>query len=118
MKQGGQPEIEDLDVLITSRSLKPTKVRFGGREWTVKRDFTAAEVVQFWVTIERRSSVDAFAMIVGKRDAADLSAIVESLPTEMAMVPLRRMYQIAGVLARPNDTEEPEGESSASSQES
>lgn len=114
MTQGGQPDIEDLDALIVSRSLKPKKVRFGGREWTVKRDFTAAEVVDFWVTIEKRSSADAFAMLVGKEDAPYLASIVEALPTEMAMVPLRRIYQIAGVLTRPNDAEEPEGESSAS----
>ncbi len=115
MTQGGQPDLEDLDVLIVSRSLKPKKVRFGGREWTVKRDFTAADVVQFWSLVDK-DLPGAMGLLVGS-DGPALAEIVNALPTEMAKLPLRRLYQIAGVLARPDD-KEPEGESSASSQES
>lgn len=111
MKQGGQPEVEDLDPLIESRSLKPKKVRFGGREWTIDRDFPAAKVVKFWIAVNK-NSLEAYAMLVGEADAPALSEIVTALPTEMAMSPLRRIYQIAGVLNRPiGDKDESEGES-------
>lgn len=113
MTQGGQ-DFEDLDALITSRSLDPREVRFGGRMWTVRRDFTPEEIVQFWVLIEEGKSADAFTMLAGD-DGPKLARIITSLPTEMGMRPARKLYQIAGVL-NGGDADDSKGESSASSQ--
>lgn len=116
MTTQGDQDFEDLDVLIASRSLDPKKVKFGGRMWTVRRDFTPEEVVQFWLLTEDRKYADAYRMLVGD-EGSDLARIILSLPTEMGMMPARKLYQISGVLAR-GDAEDSKGESSASSQES
>lgn len=118
MTQGARttPEpVEDLDVLVQSRSLKPTRVKLFGRTWTVKRDFTPAQIAEYWVHVEKGGTVDAMKMLVGVKDGADMAGLVSAIPTEMLAQPMRRIYQIAGVLKRPNDSEESEqGESEAS----
>lgn len=116
MTQGARTEpVEDLDVLVQSRSLKPAKVKLFGRMWTVKRDFTPAQIAEYWVHIEKGGTVDAMKMLVGAKDGADMAGLVAAIPTEMLTQPMRRLYQIAGVLKRPNDSEESEqGESEAS----
>lgn len=118
MTQGARttPEpVEDLDLLIVSRSLKPKKVKLFGRTWTVKRDFTPAQIAEYWVHIDSGRTADGMTMIVGAKDGADMANLVSAIPTEMLTPPMRRVYQIAGLLRRPNDSEESEqGESGAS----
>lgn len=117
MTTQGDHDFEDLDVLIASRSLDPKKVKFGGRMWTVRRDFAPEEVVKFWLLTEDRKYSEAYRMLVGD-DGPELARIILSLPTEMGMMPARKLYQIAGVLARGETEGESKGESSASSPES
>jgi hypothetical protein len=117
MTQGAQnktEEIEDLDVLVASRSLKPGKVRLFGRTWTIKRDFAPAEMAQFWVHVDSGRNAEAMKMLVGAKDGADMAQLVTAMPTELLTQPMRRIYQIAGLLRRPNDDEAAEGESTAS----
>jgi hypothetical protein len=120
MTQGAPTDILDLDALLTSRSLKPCKVRLGGRTWTVKRDFTAAQVVQYWSLVNtRKKDVEAFAMLVGEKDAPDFTAMIQALPVETAAPILRTIYKSAGLLKRDSaeekdSAEEQAGESSAS----
>lgn len=101
--------LEDLDVMITSRALKPGKVKLGGRFWTIKRDFTAAQVLEFWALIDQGKAIDAFAMMIGAKDAPALADIVNSAPTELLTQPLRQLYRLAGLLKRvdpaPSDDE-------------
>lgn len=115
MTQGARtPEaVEDLDVLIMSRSLKPCKVKLLGRTWTVKRDFTPTEIGEYWVHIDSGRTVDGMKMLFGEKAGAEMAELVSAMPTEMLTSPMRRIYQIAGLLRRPND-EESEGESAAS----
>jgi len=115
--QGDQEDFDDLDTLIASKSLAPRKVKFGGRMWNVRRDFTPEEVVQFWVLIEDRKSAEAFRMLVGE-DGPELAKRINSLPTEMAMLPARKLYKISGLLTRGDMEGESKGESLASSPES
>lgn len=107
-------DFEDLDALIVSKSLKPRSVRLGGRMWTLKRDFTAAEVVEFWRLADAQKNADAFSMLVGQKDGPELWRVASGLPTEMAAPLLRRMYKIAGLIKRDAADEESAGESSAS----
>lgn len=113
MTQGGH-DVLDLDALVVSRSLEPQTIRLGGREWTLKRDFTAAEVVKFWQLVDKsKSTAEAMSMLVGEKDGPDFAALVLALPTETGAPVLRRIYQAAGVLRRPDDGAQA-GESSAS----
>lgn len=113
MTQGGH-DVLDLDTLVVSRSLDPQTIRLGGREWTLKRDFTAEEVVKFWLLVDKaKTSTEGLSMLVGEQDGPDFAALVFALPTETGAPVLRRIYQAAGVLRRPGD-EEQAGESSAS----
>jgi hypothetical protein len=108
-------DVEDLDVLITSRSLKPKRVKLFDRTWTIKRDFSPAEIAQYWVHIDKGGTVDAMKMLVGVKDGADMAGLVSAIPTEMLTQPMRRIYQIAGLIRRTDDAEESEqGESEAS----
>lgn len=116
MTQGAnnKPEIEDLDVLIMSRSLKPARVKLFGRQWTIKRDFTPEQIGDFWLAVDKPDTVAAMRMLVGDKDGDELAKLVAAAPTELITMPIRRIYQIAGLLKRPNDEGEDEGESSAS----
>lgn len=108
-------DIEDLDVMVTSKSLTPKKVKLFGRTWTIKRDFTPAGIAEFWLHIDGNRSAEAMKLLVGAKDGPALSDLVSAMPTELLAPPMRRVYQIAGVLRRPNDDEEGEqGESGAS----
>jgi hypothetical protein len=92
--------IEDLDVMITSRALKPGKVKLGGRFWTLKRDFTAAQILEFHSLINNSKTVEAFTMLVGTRDGQEFADLVLAQPTELITPALRRIYQLAGLLKR------------------
>lgn len=105
----------DLDELIVQRSLEPIQVRVFGRTWTVRRDYSAADVMAYWRTSDTDQTT-ALAMIVGDQDAADLNEAINALPTEMATQPLRRLLQIAGLLQRregDDQEDEPAGDHSA-----
>jgi hypothetical protein len=119
--------LEDLDAMIISRALKPGKVRLGGRYWTIKRDFTAEQVLRFWALVDQPGkSAEAYSMLVGAKDAAEFAAIISATPQELINPPLRQLFRLAGLLKRADppttdadaddvDSEEPgEGESSAS----
>lgn len=114
MTQGAPTNALDLDALLVSRSLKPGKVRFGGRTWTVNRSFTGADIVKYWALANARKDVEAFTMLVGAEDAEAFASLISALPVESAAPVLRALYKTAGVLKRENDDEDQEGESSAS----
>lgn len=117
--------IEDLDALLVSRSLRPAKVKLGGREWTIKRDFTAEQIIEFWRLQNsgaENSMVDSYAMVVGADDALAFVRMMDNIPQEMSVPVVRRLLQHAGIIKRPENGDEVEegieGESSASSLES
>lgn len=112
MTQGGH-DVLDLDALVVSKSLRPQAIRLGGREWTLKRDFTAEEVVAFWQLVEDGKTIQALSMLVGEADGPAFAKLALALPTETGAPILRRVYQAAGVLRRPDDGQQA-GESSAS----
>lgn len=106
MTQGGH-DVLDLDALVVSRSLDPQTIRLAGREWTLKRDFTAEQVVQFWRLVDKKAtSSEALSMLVGDQDGAALAEVMLALPMETATPIARRIYQAAGMLKRPDDAEQ------------
>lgn len=113
--------IEDLDAMMTSRMLRPAKVKLAGREWTIKRDFTPDQILKFFGLIDKGGADEALGMVVGAKNGAVLWGLISPLPVEVVTPMLRRLYQLAGLLKRPSDmdkaddvAEEDEGESSAS----
>lgn len=115
MTQGAPTDVLDLDSLLTSRSLKPRKTRLGGRFWTLKRDFTAQDVVQFWSLVDQNKLTEALTMLVGAKDGETFSKLLLSLPTEVGGPILRQIYRECGVLKRSPESEaEAEGEAGES----
>lgn len=105
-------DVEDLDVLITSRSLDPKRIRVFGRVWTLRRSFTAAEMADFWVRVGKAQLPEAFALLVGPDDAKAFAGLLTDFPAEVANPMLRRLYRMAGLLKR--DDQESVGDSPAS----
>lgn len=113
MTQGGH-DVLDLDDDLNPIPLKPKTVRAFGREWTIRRDWTAADIVKYWVLAEDRKDAEAAVMLVGEKDGPEFAKISVSLPPEMVALKLRKICKVAGLLPRDAEDEESEGESSAS----
>jgi hypothetical protein len=108
----------DLNALFTARSLAPRRVTVAGATFDVRRDLTSEEVISFFEKSASGKNFDALTMLVGEEAAREVDAKLGVLPAEHVTKIFRRLMQIAGVLARlPEDEEsdDPEGESSASS---
>ncbi len=75
-------EVVDLDELFAERVLKPVPVKLGGKTYEVRTDLTSAEVNDFLAAYRAGNEVEAFAMIVGKRDAVTLEKTLAKLPLE------------------------------------
>lgn len=99
--------LEDLDAMIVSRALRPEKVKLGGRLWTIKRDFTAEQILQFHALTNRGKALEAFTMLVGAKDAPEFAELVLSAPTELMTPALRRLYTLAGLLKRDDFDKKP-----------
>lgn len=114
MTQGGHENVLDLDD-DAPIALSPKPVRIFGREWTIRREWTAAEVVRYWILADSRKEVEAAALLVGGEDAEEFARIISALPQELMLGKLRKLLRIAGLLTRDATTEEAEGKSSGSS---
>lgn len=120
MTQGAQAPL-DLNSLFAARSLHPRRVTVAGATFDVRRDLTSEEVVEFFTRVANGKQFDALSMLVGEDAARDVDTKLGVLPAEHVQKVFRRLMQIAGVLTRlPEDEEsdESEGESSASSPQS
>lgn len=115
MPQGAPTDVLDLDALLTSRSLKPRRVRLGGKLWSLKRDFTAQAVVEFWSLIDQGKSREALTMLVGEKDGEAFSKMILSLPVEVGGPIARQIYKECGVLKRSPESESDEGDEAGES---
>ncbi|GAA3877780.1 hypothetical protein GCM10022243_48130 [Saccharothrix violaceirubra] len=113
MTQGGH-DVLDLDD-DTPIPLAPIEVSVFGRVWTVRREWTPADAMRYWVLAHRRKDAEAMALLVGDGDAAAFAEIIAAVPLERSQGKLRRLLKIAGLLARDAQDEESEGKSSATS---
>ncbi|GAA2774103.1 hypothetical protein [Saccharopolyspora taberi] len=117
MTQGAQAPL-DLNSLFTARSLRPRRVTVAGATFDVRRDLTSEEVIAFFEKSASGKNFDALTMLIGEDAAREVDAKLSVLPAEHVTKVFRRLMQISGVLTRlPEDeeSEESEGESSASS---
>lgn len=103
-------DFENLDLLLTSRSLAPIKVRMFAQDWTARRDFTAEQLVEFWGLIDSGKTEKAMCMLVGEKDGPVFTSCLAKMPAELMQAPLRKLYTLAGLLKR----DDREGEASAS----
>lgn len=99
-KNNRPPLLADLDTMIVSRALRPERIKLGGRLWTIKRDFTAEQILAFHMLTTTGKAVEAFTMLVGPKDAPDFAQLVLAAPTELMTPALRRLYRLAGLLKR------------------
>jgi hypothetical protein len=110
-------DFEDLDALITSRALEPKKIKLFGRRWTLRRDFDAKQMAQFWALTDKTTALgkvssEAMAMLVGDKDGEAFAEQIGVMPGELMNPIIRRIYVQAGLLKRNDDTKS--GESPAS----
>lgn len=114
MTQGARLDLGDL---IAEKLLKPKPATLLGVDFEIRRSFTPAEVLAYHAEPDE---VAKMRLVIG--DAADaVVAVLEPLPLEHKVRVWNRILRIAGVMPRAagDDTEDdPQGESSASSQDS
>lgn len=120
MTQGTPTEAFDFDTLFAARSLAPKPAKLMGVEFTVRRDLTPEEVIEYWRLMRQSQVLDATALLVGEQDAVRLDDVLSALPAEHIRTFMDRLQRIAGVLPRTTEdhleasTERDSGESSAS----
>jgi hypothetical protein len=99
----------DLDSLLAAKSLEPATVGIAGIDFTVRRDFTAQEVVAYHALAAAGRNKDAFGMVVGDQ-ADELIRFASPLPVEIWQPIIQQLLRIAGILPREGEL----GESAAS----
>jgi hypothetical protein len=105
-------QIINLDDLIVGQRLnRPAKVFLLSKEWTVRRDLTGAEAVEFWSKATKNDPA-ALVMLMGE-EAADLDAQLQQLPQKVYIRVLQSIFEAAG-LKRGDEPEDETGESTAS----
>lgn len=106
------PQIINLDDLIVGQRLnRPATVFLLGREWTVRRDLSGVEAVEFWSLANKNDSA-GLAMLVGE-EGADLDKQLQQLPDRVYIRIIQGIIEAAG-LKRGNEPEKSTGESTAS----
>jgi hypothetical protein len=107
MTQGAPRDgIIDIDAMLIQRSTDPVIIRLGGREWLIRRDLTAEEVVNFWKLSDSNESVAAWALLTGDDESAqDLHATITPLPAEIFVNVSRQIIRAAGLSITGTDLE-------------
>lgn len=105
-------QIINLDDLIVGQRLnRPATVFLLGKEWTVRRDLSGVEAVEFWSLANKNDSA-GLAMLVGE-EGADLDKQLQQLPDRVYIRIIQGIIEAAG-LKRGNEPEKSTGESTAS----
>lgn len=106
----------DLDALVYKSATKPVPIRLGGVDYTLRRDLTSEEVMQFWSYTGKGKDVAAMAILLGEDPEADepeqakrLTGMLLSLPQPVWTKAYRQILTAAGL-----NLDGDEGESSAS----
>ena len=105
-------QIINLDDLIVGQRLnRPAKVFLLSKEWTVRRDLSGAEAVEFWSKATKNDPA-ALVMLMGE-EATDLDAQLQELPQRVYIRVLQAIFAAAG-LKQGDEKENTTGESTAS----
>ncbi|ACU39449.1 hypothetical protein [Actinosynnema mirum] len=110
-------DVLDLDALLQQRSPHRAQVRFGGRDWSLRRDLTGEEVVRFWSLATTQQDGEALGILLSEGATAvdkvageELSKLLEVLPQQARVDVTRRLFVAAGL----HTSLDAEGDSSAS----
>lgn len=122
MTQGApkNTNIIDVDALLIQRFSEPVVIKFAGRDWKLRRDLTAAELVEFWKYSSDSKNVEAWEMLLGnKEDAKALNEGLQALPMPVFVNVVQQIYRAIGLSLDVSDVEarkgdNDEGNSSAS----
>jgi len=106
----------DTELLLGKRLARPAKVFLFGQEWTIRRDLSGAEVVEFWQKITANDGPAAMTLLIGDEGEV-FSEKLLALPLKVYQRIFSRLLEIAGI-RRGDEPEEETGESMASSSES
>lgn len=99
----------DLDAMLFQRSTKPATVRLSGRDFELRRDLSAEEVVQCWVLFGEGKDDAAWKVLLGEEDGPALNKMIQSLPQQMYQHVLRKLLATAGLkMDPPEDSAESE----------
>jgi hypothetical protein len=117
MSQGSRTRNTPINLdqdLLGQRLAKPQTVVLAGREWSVRRDLTGAEVFEFWRLFTASDTAAVLGLLVGAEEGKELAELLETLPVNRFLHVLSRLMDIAGI-KRMDEPEESMGESTASS---
>jgi hypothetical protein len=106
-------DVLDLDALISKRVLAPKPVRLAGKTYMVRTNLTGTEVTDYYKLAGDKRDTEALALLVGD-DAAELNALLETLPREHMNIVVRELMVASGIVIGVSATEEEAGESKAS----
>ncbi|MEV6897447.1 hypothetical protein [Amycolatopsis sp. NPDC051372] len=97
MTQGAPANILDIDALLVERSTDPVVARLGGRDWTIRRDLTAEEVIDFW-KLSDTETAKSWALLLGSEtDGQELHDTLTALPAPVYVNVSRQIIRAAGL---------------------
>lgn len=99
-------EVVDLDALLVERSLEPVPMKLGGKTFKVRTDLTGEECTQFIKLVNDEKDLEAFTILVGKRDAVVLNNLMDKMPREHAALVSSHLMRSSRALAQYAITDE------------
>lgn len=91
----------DLDSLLYQRSTKPATVRLGGRDFTMRRDLSAEEVVKYWAHVAKNEDAKAFALLVGEEEGETFNTMLRNVPADIYIYAYAQLMDAAGMKIKP-----------------
>src|SRR5687768_3167017 len=89
----------DLDALMAKRVLAPKPVKLVGETYHVRTDLTGAEVTEYFRLANAKKDVEAIALLlVNGEGAAEINAVLETLPREHMNLVVQELMVAAGVV--------------------
>lgn len=88
-----------LDELFADVSIAPQAISLLGKSYTVRRDLTPNELVDYYGYVAKEADDEALKILVGNVDGPKLNKQLRSLPHQHMKVAMRKIMEVAGILA-------------------
>lgn len=88
-----------LDELFADVSVAPQEISLLGQSYMVRRDLTPDELVAYYGYVAKEADDEALKILVGKTDGPKLNKQLRSLPHQHMKIAMRKVMEVAGILA-------------------
>ena len=89
----------NLDEVLDAIDVSAKEVTLKGQSFNVRRDLTGPEIARYWELVRGNDDVGALNIMVGEDSGERLNTLLESLPAKQMTATMRKMMEIAGLLA-------------------